>query len=253
MSTLNFTQRIEIPRGAVEVMVEHAGTDRRELTVTIDFADVDVSADAPVFVEVQHRGRYKRFSYGVVGEVQAPKDRRIGEFATDAPTVTILVVDPTDYHVLAARHNLRPSRKDKNRTEILPVEMEDLGQTLWQLRQPFEPAGPILKITNQLPGLETNMTFRAFVLPEAFRSVLQTILLDPNFNEEDESWKRAWIEFATERADEQAPKPEGEDRRIWLADNDEAVHHWIDGAVQVFADEHRLLDRYQEESGGSDS
>ncbi len=255
MSILNFTKRIDIPRDVVDVLVEHSGTDQRELKVMLDLQKVDVPVNAHVLIEAHYRGLHKRFRYGEAGKVQLPHDRRISEFPIDTPAVDITVVDPADHRVLAARRNLRPSLKTKKRRELLSVFTTDLGQTLWRLRKPFEQSGPVLEITDRFPGLETTATFHAFVLPEVFRSILQRILLDPHYDEDDEgaeSWQRDWIGFATKFTGDKPPKPDGEDRESWLGVEEEEVHEWIDGAVRAFADnsKNRLLERYQKERGG---
>ena len=249
MPALNFTKRIDIPRRAVDLLVEHAGTERRELTVKLDFGEVDVPADALVLVEAQYRGLHKRFEYGVAGDPKAPRDRGIGDFPTDAPIVNITVVDPMDRRILAVRRNLRPS----NVGELLPVVTTDLGQALWHLR--INPtSGPTLEVTDRIPGIETTKTLHAFVLPEAFRSVLRSILLDPDYDgDDDESWQRAWITFAAEHAGDGPPEPGGVDRAEWLKVEEETVQDWIDGSIQVFAAKHRLLDDYRDDTGGGNA
>lgn len=247
MPSLNFTRRVDIPVSAIDLLIEHAGTDRRQLTAKFDFDELGLPAEALVLVEAQYRGIHKRFDYGVVGNLQTPPDRGIAEFPTHSPTISVTVVDPLDRRILAARRNLRRS---KNRGELLPVVTADLGQTLWRLNFE-EPSGPVLEVTNRIAGIETTTTFHAFVLPAAFRSVLRTILLDPDYEDGDEAWQRAWVALGTQHAGDEPPDPAGENREIWLRAEETTVHKWIEGAVLSFADKHHLLDEYRRDTGGT--
>ncbi len=246
MPSLNFTNRVDIPATAIDLLIEYAGTDRRQLTAQLEFDDLGLPAEALVLVEAQYRGIHKRFDYGVVENVQPPPDRGIAEFQTDSPTVSVTVVDPLDRRILAARRNLRRS---KSLGELLPVVTADLGQTLWRLNFE-EPSGPVLEVTDRIPGIETTKTFHAFVLPETFRSVLGTILLDPEYEDGDETWQRAWIDFGTRLTGDEPPGPAEEGRGEWLQAEETAVQEWIEGAVRSFADKHHLLDEYRRDTGG---
>jgi hypothetical protein len=132
-----------------------------------------------------------------------------------------------------------PERPLENRRALLVPRAVDLGESIWQLT--FESGRPELLINRALGdwrAVARSAAFRAFVLPEVMRQILEQAI---DADESDESWEADWLRFA-ETLSGVGPRPtagEPGERDLWQL-----------RAVDAFCRQHRFRQLAAAEAGG---
>lgn len=145
----------------------------------------------------------------------------------------ILVRDPESPRLLAAAENLKPhSDEDDEGESLIPVEPVDLGQLLWRLDITGE--GPVLKVNSRIfphaAVAQNDIYFSTLVLPQAFRNVLDEIILAPQRLADDTDWMWPWGDWLEQLGAGKPPES---------AINDEMAE-WREGAVEAFCNKFRF-------------
>ena len=234
---LNYTGRHRIKRSCVTIRLRTEGNGSRSFDAHIDLSDMSLPEDAQVFVEAYHASSYMRFTFGTVGQMIPPDDRRLTDIMANCrPRFRVKVVDRRQAlgRILAVADKLVPLREEDEAAErgnLLPVEYRDLGAQIWRLDLTDS---PILELNNRVDGIadvaRSDGQFLALVYPEALRQILLRVVLsdregitDPDMDPDD--WRCQWLRFAGSLPGVAAPVP-GLD--------DDELRDWVDDAVSAF-------------------
>ncbi|MCC6741392.1 MAG: hypothetical protein IT452_20280 [Planctomycetia bacterium] len=253
---LNFTGRKKINRADARIsLVSSEG--KLSFSADLRLADYDLAKITPrprVFVEayVGASTHWKRFDFGLIGQVQPPADCSLQGFpSSDGVLFRVKVVSAGEVAgmLVAEADHITPRRPEELDDDVSPlirhVSAEDIGDELWRLD--FSDDLPLLKINSKVPNgadqfiMEPKL--RAIFAPAIMRQVLTRILVrDRDAGDEDdpEDWRSRWVKFA-----EGLPKTSS-CPGVVSKDNGnlDEVESWIDDSVEAFARATSLLDRF---------
>jgi hypothetical protein len=237
----NYTKRRRLPLERVAIELR-PGAEAASFDAQIDLADLELPPQAKVFVEAHYKASYQRFDFGKVSAVIPPSNRLLDEIDRGSTVLfRIKVVDTSDTlgKIVAELDDISgksSGTEPAGRECILPVNFRDLGEEMWRLN--LEDGSPVLEVS-RFPGAESfvknDPLFRALVLPEVVRQVLQKIL-DQEWEgaEEATGWEGNWIRFIGTFTSESPPAADAEEKPRM---------EWIDAAVRAFCDRLRLRER----------
>lgn len=237
---INSTGRKRINREQVDIrlLASEAGQPLRA-KASLDLAKYGFPSTAAVSIEAYHRSSGMRFDCGTVDDLKIPPVLILDEVDRSGAVLFRVKVVDRDAHpgrVLGSAERLSPTGDDEidGRKSFFPVLFTDLGPEVWKVS--IEPGGrPSLLLNREVPGiaqrLQSDPLFQGLVLPIALRTVVETLVRDPDEDDDDEpGWKPDWREFCrtslgmTDDPDDLSE----EDRR-----------NWVDRAVTAFC---RLYD-----------
>ncbi|MDA7880237.1 hypothetical protein N9B31_09985 [Mariniblastus sp.] len=234
--TFNYTGRKRVEQKHAQFHFEEPRLNVPVFNVQWNLDPADYNPAAKLYVEARHKETRKRFDFGTVGKIAPPVDRRLDGIDLSGPTLfDVLIVDESGQHgllVASGREFRADGDDDKNRTSMLSVRKEAIGQLTWKVN--FESGDlPELCISNQIAnGIEkmrTDPHFQALVFPAALREILMFYLWD-NTDEDDPGFQR-WMAFASIYTD---TKPDAGDPVDAIA--------WIDDVVTGFSESFKLTD-----------
>lgn len=242
----NYTGRKKIRRSDVRIDLLRDENGRRFFNISIHLADMELPANARVFVEAYHRTGCQRFDFGTVGSMRIPPDRRLdGISASATPLFRVKVVDRTAAHgrILASLDKIRPSSVDHQPADsrsLLFVEYDDLGHRIWQLD--LDGDWPVLKLNRDVDEISliasVDNRFSALVYPEVFRQILTRILIEDEHTDPDcdDDWPSLWLKLACTLPGMSAQLPTSKaDRRAW-----------IENAVEAFGANFDVLGKFDQ-------
>ena len=244
---INHTGRARIRREDVEIQIEERGPRKSGFSAKIKLTDYSLPGDANVYVEAYAPSVCQRFSFGQIGNFQAPKDLTLSEFdSTDNVKFRVKVVSSAggNKHILAEADQLSSNNKEDGggTRPLLPVDRSNvLGSEVFRLQGLNESDSPVLLINADLgdwKSISTNPMFVALAFPSIIRQVLYSIIMRDKHTDIDdtEDWRSLWLRFA--RAFPGVPdSPDPE--------NDQATEDWIELAVESFAQHHNLLSLFR--------
>jgi hypothetical protein len=230
----NYTDRIRILRKDVRITLrEENGTFAFDADLSA-LAEYELPPDSFVFVEAYRQANWMRFNFGQVGAITPDKNRDLSQFETPEGLKFRVKVSPNgDIHTLLAEADhiplARPEQNEGERTPLLPVKPEKLGDEIYRLD--FTDDRPLLLINSDAgnyAAIGRSPAFMSLVYPGVFREILNRVLLidehDDDANSDD--WKSQWVKFASLHPGlGELPGPEDTDGRT----------DWIDKAVSAFA------------------
>lgn len=196
-----------------------------------------------IFIEAYRGGTasWKRFDFGVVGEMSKPPDRSLAEFRTPEGIlfrVRVTAADPAGAgRLVGEASTVRPRLPGEEDLPVQPLiqhlPSDDIGDEIW--RVDFSGEMPLLKVNSRLPmGVDQFLTDprnRAVFAPAIMRQVLTRILLieaDPGDEENEDDWRQRWLRFGARMTGTDAPEVDHKDGRI-------EIEEWIDQGVEGFA------------------
>ena len=241
----NYTHRKRLRRRDARVTIY----DHEDAPATFD-ADLELDAydlpdNARVFVEAQRQTSRMRFDFGTVCKVTPPEDRRLSEFdSLEAVHFRVRVTsmsEPSGME-LAEADRIRPRRADEaedRRIPLISVDRDpDLGQQVYRVDLRDRPTLYINAAVGDWRQVALHPAFVSLVLPELFRTVLVRILhTDEHTDSEDpDDWRSQWLRFATLLPG----VPE-----VPQTDDAGELDPWIEGAVESFCRNQRVLDRFR--------
>lgn len=241
LRSLNYTGRKRIRRETAQITLRDgpgAGCFDAQLT----FEEYDLPQDARVFVEAYRQARYMRFDFGTVESPGARDGTALVQFDEREGILfrvkVVTAADPPGL-LLAVADQIRPRatglRPEEGRS-LLPVKGEDLGEEVWRLE--FDDGQQVLLLVNDRLGdwrsLARGPEFRALVLPQVLRLVLQRVVQEEGRTEVsgDDDWCDQWLQFALQLPGVGAV-PAGSD------EGQAAI--WVDDAVQAFCRRNGIL------------
>ena len=254
---VNFTGRKRIPRTLVDIAVYDGSP--RTFDARLDLASLDLPDDSAVYLEAMCAGSnaVQRFDFGKVSAITPPVAPKLSDIDGENVFFTLKVVDTTQRfgRILGIAENVRPERAGEQtatgRKGILPIEERDLGQELWRLE--FRQADVFLLVNKNMTGMVDRICsdpgVYSVIYPAVVRSVLQRAIAENgDIEDEDDNWKKLWLQFGKKLHPELAPPPGAEDAA-------EDIDEWVDEVVNSFCTEHRLLDKFalvENGDGGED-
>jgi hypothetical protein len=236
---LNFTERVRLPRSAVQVDLHRESDGALAFDARFALEASHAPPEARLFLEAWFRTSYMRFDCGTVSRPQLPAERRLTEIDSDnCVRFRLKIVDHTEqrHRILAVADDLLVCLRKPDsgaRTPLLPVNFTSLGDLVWRID--FDVSGAVLELNNRIDSIETiaknDPQFFALVYPAAVREILTRILLveEHEILEESEEWWSLWVRWASRYA-ALPSTAEAEDRQEWIQD-----------VVSAFAAQHELV------------
>lgn len=244
----NYTERIKIPRGRVNIALLK-DKDGKYFKANIDFEGLKFPADAKVFIEPNYKGVYQRFDFGTVGAIKEPSDTRLTELPeTELAYFDISVVDESEKVglLLGKARGIPVSTNDQpnDRIPLLYVNPTDLKNQFWKLT--FDPSDdrPVLEVNNRIPELyemaKNDPKFISLVYPIAFRGVITKIVEEGEFENEDEHWTSQWLKFVDHVLGiKSRPELDNEDNTLTPQQEE-----WIDECVNEYCKKFQLFEKF---------
>lgn len=191
--------------------------------------------DARIRVDAWRKNAFQRWDWGTVGgAADRNGDARIlrGVPKECQFRVSVIAGDGTG-RLLGVAHP-RPRLPVES---LLPLVADDLGGELWHLDYGEGDDMVVLKVNRELPDFAETVrgdpAFRALVMPQVMRSILERALLVERVDPGDGEGRWApWFDLAAVILPNQEPPwvgPEGEDDAVARADA------WIHRVVSIFS------------------
>ena len=250
----NYTGRQKIKPTEARIAIVSMDGGERGFDAALSLGRLELPAAAPVWIEAYYRTQFIRFSFGTVGRLVPPQDRRLRDFPnTEAIHFRVKVVDPDEPRRLLAEADQIPAANPDDvldqRICLLHIKPDDLGNEVWQLQ--LSEGMPMLLYNNTLPEakelVRSDPRFQALVYPMIVRQILQEILIDRRFGEagddEDDDWRNQWLKFAESHGLDGPPDEEGDQVTT-------EREQWIEQAVQAFCKRSDCLKRFSEPTEG---
>lgn len=259
----NYTGRKRVNRE--DCLIQLVENDRKlTFDANIRLAGYGLETLAPpprVFIEA-YRGAsslWRRFDFGTAGAVTSPANRSLADFGTGIDVLFRLKVTSEGVDkgkLLASADQISPTLPDGKRPSlplISHIASDDIGHELWRVE--FDEHGshiPVLKVNNRVPmGVDQfviDPEFRALFAPVVMRQVLSRILIvDRDLGDEDDEsdWRQRWVRFS----ESLSGVPECPGILEKDGSNFDGIDSWITGAVEAFAKQSGLLDRFCDLNG----
>lgn len=243
---VNFTGRRRIPRDRVDIEVFDGNP--RSFNATIDLSGFSLFPGAAVVLEATCAGSntIERFEFGEVDDIRPPADRKLRQLENENVFFSLKVIDRTERlgRILGIAEHVRPQRAGQQtatgRQGILPIEVREMGQELWQLDLQGHDA--TLFLNKDVPGLKdrarSDPFFYAIVYPEIVRRILaQAILNGGDVEADDDSWENTWLRFGRHLHPAKDTPPNA-------SDPEELRDEWVDEVVTAFCDAHQFKDKF---------
>ena len=176
------------PTNLREIARKHIGLARMEIAgkrhfqiQKFELESYNFPADAQLFLVARAGNTSRRYPAGTVTAwVRDPLDLS-GLDASQVFRFRLLIRTTDSAQLIGAAENLR-CVGDDDIESLIPIVPTDLGQRLWELV--IDEDGPLLKVNARIfpsgPSAEAFVPFRALVLPEALRQVLEYVAADPD-------------------------------------------------------------------------
>ncbi len=251
MRRFNYTGRIKLKRDKTLFFLLPSEDGNVQFEARLDLADFRTDhPNARVAIEAYVGSRTERFELGTVSGPDLSR-RRLANFRADDPVLfRVKVIDETNDagRLLGLAKQIRPKGPDDiNYSSLLPVTVGALENLVY--RVDFSPdSSPTLVLNEQLDQVapegikaiaRSHPMFVALVFPAVLREILTHLLLVDEIRPDDEdmdSWKRKWIDFARLLNPSEFPQ----------RDDPDGVLNWIESGVTEFARKTASLPRFEQ-------
>lgn len=252
----NYTNRIGLKKPRPKVRLYGELGDIQTFSVDMNFTNYNFPEDARVYVEA-YKSRpptYRRYDFGTIKEPTQRGPQTLPEFqGTDGMLFRVKVVSTVedergDGILLGEADQIRPKSPgddEQNRTSLLWICSDDIGERLWKLS--FDDKIPKLIVSNKLSKSERRLLvkkneFIVFAYPTIIESVLTEILIegddDIDFTDGTD-WKSLWMKYICKVLG--CPKPP----KIDPYDASE-FKEWIDEVVLAFCKANKINECFNE-------
>jgi len=243
----NYTNRLRIRRKDVRIKVRDEGGQLAFDADLSALADYELPPESLVFVEAYRQASWMRFGFGQAGAITPAKNRLLTQF--DSPEgikFRVKVTPQGDVHTLLAEADAiplaKPEQKDGERTPLLPVKPQKLGDEIYRLDFSGQDGRPLLLINTEAGNyadIGRAPAFVSLVYPAVFREILIRVLLvdkhDDDANPHD--WRSQWLRFASLHPGlGELPEPDEADER----------GQWIEKAVAAFSKQLQVRAKFAE-------
>ena len=241
---LNFTGRKRINKTDVQVRVVNGGPGAPSFSATVDFSQMKLPQEAPVFIEARQKDLMQRFNCGTVGDFRLPEDTTLTEVDGSAPlSFWVRVLDPSrsDGRLLAVARSIHPEGdvpdEDEGRDSLLAVRARPLGSIPWMIEFPTDSEGiPWLVMNNRIPDpigkIQNNAVIQGYVLPAAIREILGRIYLNAESITEG-SWQEKWLHYCKRISGLEWPQ---------TSETEDAIA-WIEQVTNMFCEQFHLTEK----------
>lgn len=242
---VNSTGRKRIPQSAISIHV-HDGSPRT-FDALIDFEKFDAPPDAAVVMEAMCAGenRILRFEWGTVDSLVPPESRQLEGLNGRNVFFSVKVVDRTERfgRLLGLAEHVRPTtageETETQQTSLLPVDIAPLDHELWRLE--FREHEVFLLVNETVPDLADKIRYDGSVYSLIYPAIIREILSEAFRQCQDDEvnsdhWAERWLSFARSlHPEKESPKlrTEVEDQREWIQD-----------VIDVFSQDHGLVDKF---------
>jgi hypothetical protein len=240
---LNFTGRKRIKRDQVTInFIKHRDFIDSFNFINFDHSDLELPANACVYVEAYYRTELKRFPFGTIENFSAPQSTSLTDMAyRQNLKFRVLVVETRSKKILAVADGISPD-SPSDRRPILPVEFKDLGNRVWELNFEEEEASPILLINERIPDIHNiakrDPSFFVYVYPFVLHDILNhMVFVDgiDSITDPQIEWHHDWLDFVSGMGVQ--PK------KCLIKDSDShdqsEASKWIEQAVEAFSDRYQ--------------
>ena len=212
----------------------------------LDLGGLGFPSGARVRVEAWRGNTFQRWDWGSVAAPAEPDES--GRVLRDVPEtcqfrVSVIAADDSGL-LLGLADKLRPKLPVES---LLPLVPADLGSEVWRLDYGDGDDMVVLQVNNGLPDfsqtVRNDLVFRALVMPQVLRSILErALLVDREDPEEPEGRWSPWFGLA------RSIFPSGEPPNVSHDAQDDQLaraDRWIDDVVAAFsAEKVKALDGY---------
>jgi len=234
LHTTNPTKRIKILQK--ECMLRMYGNTAFTAVFSDFNSEKKLPTDAEVFIEAHRGNTYEKIDCGTVENISAPENYVLTTVDTEpGPPIFVIYVSNEKGKILASAHLMLEDETKKS--PMIPIKKYPLGDELWKIDYQMGPGGqPYLLVNDGLDfvqkGLNNNPVHQALILPHAFREILMHYLLSGDAIDNEEEWKRIWLDVAKEN-NPGVELPAADAER-------EDVQDYIDETVRNFANKHHF-------------
>ncbi len=244
----NYTDRQTLPRHQLVFNWIEKGNGILDFSTDLDLTMArPLDPEGKIYVEAYSGSVVARFDFGSVEFPEQPQNTELHMFPPGLrPLFRVLVVEALDESRIIARADqivpLKPDEIEDGGRSILPVEVLDLGDRIWDLR--IEGTAFFLQLNSRISEpqditiLAKGADFSSLVYPAIIRRILEHLKIGLLEGETDRS--HDWIAFA-ERLSEREP-PEGTE--IEDEDFNSEFEDWIQDAVEGFCRIHKCVDSF---------
>lgn len=254
----NFTDRVRIPQHAVAFAVDQADggpviarLDRLELPEDHPHDQAAwLAADVVIEAWRLSTASYCRQEVGSVKDLQA-KSAPLVELSLDGfdgpagISFRLKVVDKDDRRLLAEADKVTSDgdAPPGDRSELIVVRPEELGELPWAIDWAEEDAGgPVVLVNRAMLDHENYLThdpaLAGAIVPQVFREVLFRLCLRDDLQQTP--WGKKWLEHVRRFYPEPPPSIDASSGQFGPADN------WVRDAAVAFAAEHKLTTKTNE-------
>ena len=244
----NYTGRKKIPRSRVSISLHEAPGKALAFDASVNLEGLPLPATGSLLVEAYRRAYFRRFSCGTAGTPKFPKNCVLEGLDSDALVLFRVKAVDRKGRIFAVADKINPSRTGEepaNRQFLLPVDFEDLGNTIWQLD--LEGDIPILQLNKSLENIReiarSDSFFLSLIYPEVVRQVLHKIVVEDDYTDADadgeDDWMSGWLKFAIEMLGRRVLPPSGGSEPII-----QEKLKWIDDVVEAFSSKHQVLEKF---------
>ena len=233
---VNFTNRKRIENSRTEIVIsESAIADPPSFTAYFDFDDLDLPKDARIVISSYRLSFAMRFDWGTVGSPKPPADTRLTETPIN-PMFRLMVLAPDGSgRIFAMCDRIRPTRGETPKSLLWLDEVDNLNEEIWRLDT--GDGNPVLQVNRHVANISSdargNGVFRALVIPQVLRNILQQALIQDDADPDGETgdWED-WMDFLNQYDVDPAPKFGAEGHR-----DPQETNEWIDRWVKAFVDD----------------
>lgn len=211
---LNSTGRKKIPHEMLTLRFERAANDDDAGRFTAELgrlSELELDADAHVYVEPYLGNSSMRFAFGTVGNLQHPTDTRLNELDSgEGVQFRVKVVDESGDvgRILAMADQVEPFEPDfepDDEESIFPLLLRDIGERVWKVET--EEGRPALILNRRIPNIRDTLLssphMQGMIFPAALEEVLDFALQE---DDEEHQWARDWRNFSEALLGEAIPE-----------------------------------------------
>ena len=245
----NYTGRKRIARTRISITLVNNPDGPPSFDAEFDLDGVNVPSHGHIFVEAHRRAYFKRFPFGTVAHIQAPRNRYLEDLDPKALVMfRVKIVDVLHRgRILASADRIVPRRTEEEAADricLLPVDFVDLGQSVWRLDLASD--WPSLQLNRRIETVReiarSDNYFLSLVYPEVVRQILYKIVVqedhtDPESDPND--WMSQWLSFVAEFFSRKQLPPSGESEPVL-----QEKLKWIDEAVEAFCSNNEMLSKF---------
>ncbi len=205
---INFTGRKRIGREEVDIRLLESGSgEPLRAKVSLSLVEHKFPPASLVSIEAYHRSSGMRFDCGTVDALSIPPVLVLDEVDRAGSILfRVKVVEAgSDFgKILGSAERIQPTSEEieEGKRSLFPVLFRHLGEQVWKVE--INPGDrPKLILNNDIPGishrLHQNPLLQGFLLPAAFRIVLESLVREPEEDDDEETgWKTEWLQYCRE-------------------------------------------------------